>query len=144
MAGFHLLVAGGEQASGRGGGLAPSPSRHQAPLSTWQDRLPAPPRRGGPPCGRASGPSACRHPEAPAFGALKDTALSPGPHPDGGKAVPDLSSVIGGKLIFTEQSPKQRAGQEKPGGRAGRGPEAPLLAFNSVRLQTLSRNSIHG
>lgn len=73
---------------------------------------------------------------------MKDTALSPGADPDGSQAVPDLSSVIEGKLIFTEQSPKQRAGHEKPGGRAGREPEAPLLAFNSVRLQTPSGNPI--
>lgn len=49
--------------------------------------------------------------------------------PDGGKAFPNLSSVIKGKLIFTKQTPKERGGHEKRG-HAGRGPEAPLPAFN--------------
>lgn len=60
--------------------------------------------------------------------ALKDTASSC----DSGKAFLDLSSVIEGKLIFTKQSLMERGGHEKPGGRANRGPAAPLRAFSSV------------
>lgn len=47
--------------------------------------------------------------------ALKDVALPRGLDPDGGKAFPDLSSVIKGKLIFTKQSPMERVGMRNQG-----------------------------
>ena len=68
---------------------------------------------------------------------LKDTALSRGADPDGGQAVPGLSSVIEGKFVFTVQSPRRRAGQEKPGGRVA-GTRGPPPGFH-LRAETRPR-----
>lgn len=88
-----------------------------------------PQKRGGPLCGQgmAPQPMGIVRPHCLVL-ALKDTVLSRGTDPNGSQAVPDLSSVIEGKLIFTEQSPRRRAGLEKLGAVRAEdlGPPSPL------------------
>lgn len=101
---------------------APGHSWLQVPLRTWHNGwLALPERKGGPLDPRDSQelgpwPAGTIRPNC-LVPALRDPALGCSSDPDGGKAFPNLSSVIRGKLIFTKQSPKERGGHEKLGTR---------------------------
>lgn len=119
----------------RGGALSSHPFWRWIPLGTRRSGLLA--------LWWPSGPVAARRwplaPQAP-LGLIAWWGFE-GHRPGLHKASFGLSPVIESKLIFTKQSPKERGGHGKPGGR---GPEAALPAFNSARRAgALSGNRIH-